>query len=46
VKDLIASGKFKDKLIFLDKCMVGLDPNSTMLDVFTEGVNKYGAVWE
>ena len=46
VKDLIASGELKDKLIFLDKCMVGLDPNSKMLDVFTEGVNKYGAIWE
>lgn len=46
VKDLIASGEFNNKLVFLDKCMVGLDPNSKMLEVFTEGINKCNAVWE
>lgn len=46
VKDLLASGKFNNKLIFLDKCMVGLDPNAKTLEVFTEGVNECNAVWE
>ena len=46
VKDLLASGKFKNKLVFLKDCMVGLDQESDMLTVFEDGINNHGAVWE
>lgn len=46
VKDLIESGKFDGKLVFLDSCMAGLDPKSEMLKVYEDAVNNHGAVWE
>ena len=46
VNDLLKSELFKNKLIFLDKCMVGLDPESDMLKVFDNAVINYNAVWE
>ena len=46
VRDMIKSGLFKDKLVFLNSCMTGLDENSDMLSVYSDAVKNYGAVWE
>ncbi len=43
VKDLNKSGYFKNKLVFLDSCMTGLNPDSEMLNVYKL---SEGAVWE
>lgn len=46
VKDLIQFGNVDGKLVFLDSCMAGIDPNSEMLSVFDDAVNNHGAIWE
>ena len=46
VKDLINSGKFDDKLIFLKDCMTALDPKSEMEKVYENGVKNHKANWK
>ena len=46
VRDMVNSGLFKDKLVFLNSCMTGLDENSDMLSIYSDAVKNYGAVWE
>lgn len=46
VQDLYLSGLFKDKLVFLDACMTGLDPKAKTLEIYEECVTKEGAIWE
>lgn len=46
IKDLLASGMFKDKLVFLNSCMTALDDSAEILNIYKDCVDNYGSVWE
>jgi nicotinamidase-related amidase len=43
VQDLMTDDRFKDKLVFLDSCMATLNSKSTMLKVYDEAIQNFGA---